>query len=871
MKSNTSTEWLISGNPKKYDVIHAFRELQRVDWRQSCNVQVGDIIYIYVSDNIQCIKFKCRANKVDIKIPDIDDSKYNRSGEFDGSAGRYMELEMLEEYDTSLYARTVLERYGFFAPQSPIRVTQELKEYLDVVQSILTEEDLKPEEHDGSYELVAETIRAYAKMEDNTLIDYKDLNLVYLMTVGTWKQKVSAKKETVEKSHLPEIEKERLKQLLDAVWKRAENREYSNSEGEKTSLGMFGTGFFSFENKTDETSPREFIRMCVDIQTMEEEEDIYRRCEETLTANFKGMRAASASMILHCLKPYVFPVFNANMGSKNIFEYFGVKLKSKNDLHTYIQNVRQVKEFRDRNFRTKNYRVFDMAAWKTNQDDVSDEDVLTDNSSLLSKINHMMQGDADEMLKSKFAKNTILYGPPGTGKTYSSAIYAVAICDQIPLEKVKTMGYDVVMDRYRKLVEENRIAFTTFHQSYGYEEFIEGIKPIVDEDEKGIGYRVEPGVFKKFCERSQVPAGMKVKSNATIWFMRLDSYGRNNKAECFNRNKAIAGGGTDRDWFEKRFVDMMQVGDYIISYAGNSVYIDAIGLVTGEVEKISENDTYYWSRDVEWSVFANRVDVWEMNGNRYLPNFEIARMNHMKVSSLLQLVPSCLEMPHEKPCVFIIDEINRGNISKIFGELITLIEDTKRGGMTEEASAILPYSGESFSVPSNVYILGTMNTADRSIALMDTALRRRFQFIEMMPDADVLRSVGADHVDGLDVAAMLEKINERIAFLYDREHTIGHAFFTKLAKASTVEMLAEIFEKSVIPLLQEYFYEDYQKIQLVLGDNGKIDEHKFILDQEVKVRDLFRGNVEDVVDLPEKKYTINREAFFNIESYKGIL
>ena len=181
-------------------------------------------------------------------------------------------------------------------------------------------------------------------------------------------------------------------------------------------------------------------------------------------------------------------------------------------------------------------------------------------------------------------------------------------------------------------------------------------------------------------------------------------------------------------------------------------------------------------------------------------------------------------------------------------------------------------------MPSNVYILGTMNTADRSIALMDTALRRRFQFVEKMPDTKVLRDIGADKVDDLDVAAMLEKINERITFLYDREHTIGHAFFTKLKDDPTIETLASIFEKSIIPLLQEYFYEDYQKIQLVLGDNGKVDAStKFIKDEEVKVKNIFKENKKnkenavDVVDLPEKKYTINKEAFLNIESYKQIL
>ena len=210
------------------------------------------------------------------------------------------------------------------------------------------------------------------------------------------------------------------------------------------------------------------------------------------------------------------------------------------------------------------------------------------------------------------------------------------------------------------------------------------------------------------------------------------------------------------------------------------------------------------------------------------------------------------------------------DISKIFGELITLIEDTKREGMPEAASAILPYSGEPFSVPENVYLLGTMNTADRSIALMDTALRRRFSFEELMPDADVLRKIGADKVDDLDVAAMLEAINERITFLYDREHTIGHAFFTKLKDAPTLETLKTIFKKSVIPLLQEYFYEDYQKIQLVLGDNGKTDDSlKFITDEKVVIRNIFKGRAEDVIDI-DRKYSINNAAFDNLESYKQI-
>ena len=226
---------------------------------------------------------------------------------------------------------------------------------------------------------------------------------------------------------------------------------------------------------------------------------------------------------------------------------------------------------------------------------------------------------------------------------------------------------------------------------------------------------------------------------------------------------------------------------------------------------------------------------------------------------------------NQKTYVFIIDEINRGNISKIFGELITLIEPSKRKGAEEGMEALLPYSNHSFGVPKNVYIIGTMNTADRSISLMDTALRRRFQFEEMMPDTEILSDLKADKiVEGdleLDVAQMLKVINQRIEYLFDREHTIGHAFFTVLKKNPSIDKLASIFKKSVIPLLQEYFYEDYSKIRMVLGDNGKKDSgYMFIVANEIKSNQIFKGDTPDI-DIPECSYKIQENAFKNIKSY----
>ena len=470
--------------------------------------------------------------------------------------------------------------------------------------------------------------------------------------------------------------------------------------------------------------------------------------------------------------------------------------------------------------------------------------------------------EANKVDTSKYDKNTILYGPPGTGKTYNSATYAVAICDGKDVAELT--DYDEVMERYNELKKAGRIAFTTFHQSYGYEEFIEGIKPVLDGDSSGLSYKIEPGIFKQFCDRARIPEDKSIDLQANIFFVRL-------KDEQDKYSKGEISWDISDDWYKQRFVDDMQIGDYILSYAGNGVFIDAIAEITSD--PIETENSNVFKRNVEWTVLPEKIDIRSINNNYLLPRFSMARMNHMSVASLSKYLIN--GETNAEPYVFIIDEINRGNISKIFGELITLIENTKREGMPEAASAILPYSHEAFSVPSNLYILGTMNTADRSIQLMDTALRRRFQFIEKMPDTNVLRNLGINDVDfngtTINIPKMLDAINDRIAYLFDREHTIGHAFFTGLKDEPSIDKLASIFEKSVIPLLQEYFYEDYQKIQLVLGDNAKSDDStKFIVNTPANTNIIFMGSVEDYLDEREETYTINHDAFRNIMAYKQI-
>ena len=503
----------------------------------------------------------------------------------------------------------------------------------------------------------------------------------------------------------------------------------------------------------------------------------------------------------------------------------------------------------------------------------------------------------------QFDHNLILYGPPGTGKTYNSTIYAVAICDGKTIEEVGKYPYGDVMERYNELKDEGRIAFTTFHQSYGYEEFIEGIKPKLNSENDSIGYTIEDGIFKTFCKRAkmiraQSTASARMKAQPRIWGMLLGGSGMTTlKRECFRRNEIRLGwnevddsdiegdfvGDSTSSWQAKHMVfdfkNTMEIGDLVIIERTNTS-IDAIGVVTGEYVYDPDRGEYPRSRSVEWLAKDIDQDMVPFlpNGRKQLSRFSLFAFDYIGLDVVSQILNEnsaapIIEVEQEtKPYVFIIDEINRGNISKIFGELITLIEDTKRSGADEAMEATLPYSGESFSVPNNVYILGTMNTADRSIALMDTALRRRFEFAEMMPDSEVLNSLGVGTIavgdEELNVARMLDVINERIEYLFDREHTIGHAFFTKLADDPSIETLAGIFEKNVIPLLQEYFYEDYEKIQLVLGDNAKEDEYKFILDRTVKLQDIFNGNPD--IDLPEKGYSVQHEAFLKLESYKQI-
>jgi 5-methylcytosine-specific restriction endonuclease McrBC GTP-binding regulatory subunit McrB len=241
----------------------------------------------------------------------------------------------------------------------------------------------------------------------------------------------------------------------------------------------------------------------------------------------------------------------------------------------------------------------------------------------------------------------------------------------------------------------------------------------------------------------------------------------------------------------------------------------AIGKVIGDYYYEETDDIDYCQfRDVEWLVKDVNIPVSEIY-DRIFSQASIYKLDKSGIKTEF-FVKSANEISNEdnsqpKNYVLIIDEINRGNVSQIFGELITLIEDDKREGCSEELSVRLPYSKESFSVPQNLYIIGTMNTADRSVEALDTALRRRFSFIEMLP---IENHESITNIEGIDLKEVLKLINLRIEKLLSRDHTIGHSFFLDI---ETTTRLYNAFYNKIIPLLQEYFFGDYGKIGLILG------------------------------------------------------
>ncbi|WP_272149951.1 McrB family protein [Tenacibaculum aiptasiae] len=439
------------------------------------------------------------------------------------------------------------------------------------------------------------------------------------------------------------------------------------------------------------------------------------------------------------------------------------------------------------------------------------------------------------------SKNLILYGPPGTGKTYQTKKLAIELIENCEYSDEKE-ARKYILERYNELCKKEQIVFTTFHQSMGYEDFVEGIKPKTED--KKLTYEVEDGIFKNIVTKASYSLAKEVKKESiirikdfsTAYDVYLDEVSEKLETEEKVTLQTKSGGTIN-------IVEISQQGNFLLEHEngerrytvskdrllklnkGIPDYKEVLN-INEEFRKVigGSNASAYWAvlrKLQELNIVSKENDI----------NDDISYEEKVEVIS------SLTEKDYIRGTgdhyVLIIDEVNRGNVSAIFGELITLLEPDKRLGKDEAITVKLPYSKKEFGIPSNLHIIGTMNTADRSVEALDTALRRRFEFKEIMPKPELLKDI---LFDGFNLKEVLETINNRIELLLDRDHTIGHSYFINVESGDTEE-LASIFNNKVIPLLQEYFYGDYGKIGMVLGqgfikkkDNGAVKFANFKCD-----------------------------------------
>ncbi|EFN2190671.1 AAA domain-containing protein, partial [Campylobacter jejuni] len=513
---------------------------------------------------------------------------------------------------------------------------------------------------------------------------------------------------------------------------------------------------------------------------------------------------------------------------KNLFsEYLNKKKLDKNTINKYIQVIENIsKEFLKENLYSCDLFSFDQNINKLNKNEEFKLKNSNGHNMYSSALNYYKAFLIDyyeqdifitERVQSEESNmkiiplNQILYGSPGTGKTYHTIDKALEIISKE--EKIQIPSEDDRINRkkiFDEYVKNGQIVFTTFHQSYGYEEFVEGIKPIIDNDENSqeVKYDVKDGIFKELCDKSLKNYILSMQNENEIDLDKLifefanyinqDFLNKGNEFPLENKvsikkillnskdeyRSFLLGGSIKSP--QRLTIDIIK-RDYL-NFKNKKI------LSFKDIKPKYDSQSDYHGNAIYYFMFYNK-----------LKEFENIQNEKFKIKKEIL-----------KSYIIIIDEINRGNVSKIFGELITLIEPSKRIGAKEELKVILPYSGKEFGVPKNVYIIGTMNTADRSITSLDTALRRRFEFVEMMPDVSKLSM----DCEGINLQELLKAINTRIEYLLDREKTIGHAFFIGVENLND---LKKVFKNKIIPLLQEYFYNDYALIDAVLNKNGMLE------------------------------------------------
>lgn len=459
-------------------------------------------------------------------------------------------------------------------------------------------------------------------------------------------------------------------------------------------------------------------------------------------------------------------------------------------------------------------------------------------------------------------KNIVLYGAPGTGKTYDVPELAVRLCD--PAFMAAEPSREEIVSRYNQLKTEKRIAFTTFHQSLDYEDWIEGLRPVVNENNQ-VTYEIESGIFKKLCEEAERPVvkdkQVGIADNAVVWKVSLAGTGDNPvRSDCMKNSYIRIGWdgygpviSDETDWsiyngegkqILDAYINKMKIGDIVMS-CYSSQTIDAIGVVVGDYEFEDKFPNYKRVRRVNWLVKNINENIVEMNDGKTMTLGTVYRLNSItldNVKSILEKYNTSSKMEeNDKAYVMVIDELNRGNVSKVFGELITLLEADKRKGRINAESVVLPYSKKAFHIPNNVYLIATMNTADRSLGSLDYAIRRRFAFIAEKPF-------------GLEVEGFNEELFEKVSSLFVKNFDdYKESGWDQTMKLEPADTLSEEYKPEDVWIGHSYF--------LMQDEEGEDNTSNRLLYEiipllEEYVRDgVLTAEAQDVIDELYKQAT----------------
>ncbi len=530
--------------------------------------------------------------------------------------------------------------------------------------------------------------------------------------------------------------------------------------------------------------------------------------------------------------------------NKARLESLGINIGNKVPCYTSYNDIMdQVKQLMATNkIREKSFYEFSYNTWSDSRNE-----------------NHVFENPDEDYFKEivdllGYKKNIILQGAPGVGKTYDVPEIAVRLCEP----DIKDRSRDNIEASYKELVKKGQIVFTTFHQSMDYEEFVEGIRPEVENDT--VTYNVKDGIFKTLCSQAQIPivndVNLGLNQNPTIWKVSLAStYNNPVRTDCLANNRIRIGWDaygedlTDEKLTQgghilNAFVNKMKIGDIVISCYSNQI-TDAIGVVTSDYYYDEDFDEYKRVRDVKWLIKGIKENIYELNNYTQMTLSTVYRLNNISLSGVMGIlekhgvVTTSTIIKNNNPYILIIDEINRGNLSKIFGELITLLEPDKRIGENGcEIKVRLPYSQTEFGVPDNVYIIGTMNTADRSLGYIDYAMRRRFAMIDMKPvvlsedigfNENVFRRVAELFIcnyneyiasDSIEEVALVPAYN--LSDEYRPEDVwLGQSYFI-MKDNSGKDVTSLRIKYEIIPILREYLKDGVFKREQEVNDVIKL-------------------------------------------------